>query len=156
MGWFRRRSRGAVVGKEQLLERWLAAEQLVHPGGGEHRQQRFDDPSTWQRTRLPSTSTADTPGTRVRSGGEPSNSASIDRADEVAHLGQRADLDELTGAQDADAIAQCLDLAQDVRRQEHRLAAPRASATHCAKRLLHQRVETSRRLVEQEQVRLGT
>ena len=43
----------------------------------------------------------------------------------MAHLRQRADLDEPPVAQDADPVAQRLDLAEDVRGQEHRLAARR-------------------------------
>ncbi len=58
-------------------------------------------------------------------------------------------------AQDPDPVAQGLDLAQDVGREEDRLAALLGLAGGVAEGDLHQRVEPARRLVEQQQVGPG-
>ena len=61
-------------------------------------------------------------------------------------------LDDAPGAQHRDAIADRLDLAQDVRREQHRLPAVVGFADAGAEHLLHQRIETGGRLVEQQEV----
>ena len=76
-------------------------------------------------------------------------------AREVAQLLKRALLHQPALAQDADPVAQRLDLAQDVRREEDRLAAPARLADGVAERHLHQRVEAARGLVEHQQVGTG-
>ena len=66
---------------------------------------------------------------------------------------EAAGLDDPTGAQHRHPIAHRLDLAQDVGRQQHRLA-PIAGFAHAGPEdLLHQRVEPGGRLVEEQQVR---
>ena len=73
----------------------------------------------------------------------------------MPHLGQRAHLHELARPQDAHPVAERLDLAQDVRGEEHGLAAVAGLADAVPERLLHQRVEPAGRLVEDEQVGAG-
>ena len=67
----------------------------------------------------------------------------------MAQLRQRAHLDQRAVAQDAHAVAQRLDLAQDVRRQKDRLAALPGLADAVAEGLLHERVEAGGGLVEE-------
>ena len=71
---------------------------------------------------------------------------------EVTKLRQGPLVDQPSGTQDPDAVAHRLDLAEDVRRQEHRLAAPLRFVDTGAKRHLHERVESARWLIEDEQV----
>ena len=76
-------------------------------------------------------------------------------AREVAQLGQRAGLDRLARADDRHAVAQLLDLGEDVAREQHR--PPRLARLLDAgleDRLL-QRVEAGGRLVEHEQLGVG-
>ena len=61
-------------------------------------------------------------------------------------------LDDAPGAQHRDPVAHRFDLAQDVRRQQHGLAAVTSLEHALAEHLLHQRIETRRRLVEQQEV----
>ena len=114
MGWFRRCSRGAVVGKEQFLERRLAAEQMMYTGCREHAEQRLDRPD--DLTANPVALYLDGRDTRnLGQVGRGGVELGIDRQrGEVAHLGQAADLDKLALAQNADPIAQRLDFAEDV------------------------------------------
>ena len=65
---------------------------------------------------------------------------------------QRALVDEPAGAQDPDAVAERLDLAEDVRGEEHRLPRSLASSTRLAEGDLHQRVQAAGGLVEEQQV----
>ena len=71
---------------------------------------------------------------------------------QVPELVERALVDEPALAEDPDAVAQRLDLAQDVRREEHRLPACLRLVHRLAERDLHQRVEAARGLVEHEQI----
>ena len=71
---------------------------------------------------------------------------------EVAKLGQRSLVDEAALAEDADAVAERLDLAEDVRGEEHRLPALLRLLHRLPEGHLHQRVEPARRLVEDQQV----
>ena len=71
---------------------------------------------------------------------------------EVAQLGQRALVHQPAGPEDPDAVAQRLDLAEDVGGEEHRLAALLGLGDAVAKRHLHQRIEAAGGLVEQQQV----
>ena len=63
------------------------------------------------------------------------------------------DLDEAAVADDRDAVAGPLDLGQDVAGQEHRAALRAGLADQLVERLLDQRVEARRRLVQDQQVR---
>ena len=102
----------------------------------------------------PSTSTELTPGTPDRSGTAVEGRLDRERG-EVAHLGQRAHLDEPALPQDAHPVAQRLHLAHDVRGEEDGLPAVARLVDATAERLLHQRVESARRLVEDEQIGPG-
>ncbi len=62
-------------------------------------------------------------------------------------------LDQPSVAQDGDLVAERLHLAQDVRRQEHGLTPLLGLVDALPERLLHERVESRRRFVEDEQVR---
>ena len=73
----------------------------------------------------------------------------------MPHLGQRPHLHELSRPQDAHPVAERLHLAQDVRGEEHRLAAAARLPDALPERLLHQRIEPARRLVQDEQVGAG-
>ena len=55
-------------------------------------------------------------------------------------------------ADEADAIGHVLHLGQDVRGEEDRAASPGDLRDELVERLLHERVEPARRLVEHEQV----
>ena len=71
---------------------------------------------------------------------------------EVPHLRKRSHLDELAAAQNRDPVAHGLDLAEDVRRQEHRLAALVRLGDTVAERELHQRIETGGRFVQKKEI----
>jgi hypothetical protein len=73
----------------------------------------------------------------------------------MAELGERPLLDQPALAQDPHPVAQRLDLAQDVRREEDRLAALARLADGVAEGDLHERVEAARRLVEHQEVGAG-
>ncbi len=66
----------------------------------------------------------------------------------MAHLGHRAHLDEDAGAQNSDSVTESLDFAQDMRRQQHALSTFLRFVDAESKGLLHERVETNRRFVE--------
>ena len=97
-----------------------------------------------------------TPGRRVQPG-RPAGQLGRDRgAGQVAQLGQRAGLDRPPVADDADPVAQRLDLGQDVAGQQHgaaRRRAPRGCTS--LEHRLHQRVEAGGRLVEEQQLDVG-
>ena len=78
------------------------------------------------------------------------------RAGQVAQLGQRAGLDAPARADDADPVAEPLDLGEDVARQQHGRAAAVAELVDAVlEHLLHQRVEPGGRLVEHQQLHVG-
>src|SRR5262249_2228242 len=73
----------------------------------------------------------------------------------VGHVAQRLDAidpDQAAVADDRDAVARPLDLAEDVAREEHRPALRLRLADDLVAGLLDERVEAGRRLVEDEQV----
>ena len=109
-------------------------------------------PLTWQRRTFPSVVTEVTPGPLETSGTGPTKVASTRTALEVPHVGQRARLDQLPFPQDTHAVAERLDLAHDVGREEHGLTPVTGLSDAGAKGLLHQRIEAARGLVEDEQV----
>jgi hypothetical protein len=73
----------------------------------------------------------------------------------VAHLRERPHLDQVALAQDRDPVAERLDLAEDVRGQEHRLTTLASIGHALAEGALHQRVQAARRLVQQQQIGPG-
>ena len=76
-------------------------------------------------------------------------------AAEVAHVGERAGLDGAAGADDADAVGERLDLAEDVAGEQHGAALAAQVLDDAAEDRLHQRVQPGGRLVEQEQLDVG-
>ena len=74
----------------------------------------------------------------------------------MPHLGQRAHLHQLPLPEDGHPVAQRLHLAQDVRREEHRLAAIARLVDAEPECLLHQRIEPAGRLVEDQQLGPGS
>ena len=72
---------------------------------------------------------------------------------EVAQRLDPVDLDEPAVADDRDPVAGLLDLAEDVAREEDRPALGLGLADDLVERLLDERVEAGRRLVEDQQVR---
>ena len=92
---------------------------------------------------------------RDRSGASPSKVDLHGDGGQVAHLGQRAHLDEPPSRRTADPVAQGLDLAEQVGGEEDRLA-PRPGLADAAAELVgHEGVETGGRLVEDQQVGTG-
>jgi hypothetical protein len=73
----------------------------------------------------------------------------------VPQLGERPLIDEPPAPQDPDAVAHGLDLAEDVRGEQDRLPALLGLLRARSERHLHQRVETARRLVQQQEIRAG-
>ena len=113
----------------------------------------------------PSTSTTSAPPTS-RVGGASGVSAAPQRVSRAGHghlapalvraeeVAQRARDDDLALAQDADAVAEHLDVAQDVAREEHRPPALLLLDDEVAHLLAPHRVEPAHRLVEDEQLRI--
>ena len=73
----------------------------------------------------------------------------------MAHLGQSPDIDEHSLPQDAHPVTERFDLGKDVRGQEYGLAALFGLEHAVPEGLLHERVESARRLVEHQQVGPG-
>ena len=106
-------------------------------------------PVAWRRVVRPASSSSHRPA----SSSPRNRRRGVDRqGGQVTHLGQRAHLDELASAQDRHPVAEGLHLAQDVRGQEHRLPPPARLGDTLAEGLLHQRIQTGGRLVENQQV----
>ena len=125
---------------------------LVTPASASTFMSGATEPRTWQRRTCPSVVTELTPGhTRDVGHGTIEGRLDADRA-EVSHVGQRARLDQLPLPQDAHAVAERLDLAHDVGREEDGLTPVTGFSDAGAKGLLHERIESARRLVEDEQV----
>src|SRR6185503_3503104 len=72
---------------------------------------------------------------------------------EIAERLDPVDLDQDAVADDRDAVARLLDLAEDVAREEHGPTLGLRLADDLEERLLDERIETRGRLVEDEQVR---
>ena len=108
------------------------------------------EPDTRIRRTLSSAATSLTPGSAVESAerqiaGEPQLDLVMG---EIAEPLDAVDLDEQALADDRDAVAGLLDLAEDVAREEDRPALGLRLADDLVERLLDERVETRRRLVE--------
>src|SRR5215216_2564967 len=141
-----------VVVQEDLLERGLAARQRDHRLVGQRGEQRTDAARHLEpqrvRARLGHLDAGQT-----RQGRHVAVEGDLDRLGaQVAKVGEFALVDELPLAQDADPVADRLDLAQDVRGKKHGLTALLRLAHRFSEGHLHQRVEAARRLVENEQV----
>src|SRR5262249_25829069 len=141
-----------VVVKEDLLERGLPARQAGDRVADELLEQALRaaadlEPQT-VRARPLDRDALQSVDRRSRPGED-----NVDRLrGEVAELGERAFGGQAPLAQDADAIAQRLDLAQDVRGEEDRLAARPRLLHRLPKSHLHQRIEAAGRLVQDQQV----
>ena len=146
-------ARLAVVHQEQLLERWFAADELVHVDGGERLQQWVHRPAHL----APDPPARDLDGIDAGHVVEAWRVVVVERdldghRREVPQLVHRALFDEPALAQDADPITQGLDLRQDVRGQEDRLPAVLRFVHGSAERLLHQRIQPRGRFVEHQHV----
>ena len=73
----------------------------------------------------------------------------------MAQFGQRPLVDQLALLEDADPVADGLDLAENVRGKEHSLAAFLGGRDAVPEHHLHQRVEPAGGLVQHQQVRPG-
>ena len=76
----------------------------------------------------------------------------VQRFQEVSHLGG---LEDLSRVDDQDAVAQRLDLGEDMARQQHGLAVGQHLADDVLEDRLHQRIEAGGGLVEHEELRLS-
>ena len=74
----------------------------------------------------------------------------------MPELGQRTGLDRLSQPDDRDPVAESLDLGQDVAGQEHRPSAAPFLLNALLEDLSHQRVEPRGRLVQQQQLDVGS
>ena len=144
----------AVVAQEQLLERRRLAGEGPHAGGLERVEGRVQPrrcrPGT--ATRLPSITRSCTAAGRAR----PRAASPARRAIDVRVRWRRSarvpDSTQRPGADDADPVAQPLDLGQDVAAQQHGVAVVAESVDVLLEDGLHQRVEARGRLVEHEQL----
>ena len=82
----------------------------------------------------------------------PSSSARTRKRARRAERIEAADLDDAPRTQHCHPVADCFDLAEDVRRQQHGLAAVACFTDARSKHLLHERVEPGCGLVEEQQV----
>ena len=154
-----RRPSLAVLREERLLEARLAAdevEQLVarrRPDDRRDRARRRASRRTWSSAddvgdagqRLELAERAPCPANRSSTWWWARSRRRLDAVD----------LDEPAVADDRDAVAGPLDLGQDVARQEDRAALGLRLADERVERLLDERVEARRRLVEDQQLRAG-
>src|SRR5438876_6616042 len=113
-----RRSRArvscAVVRQEELLQRRPCAQEVTYAGGGKYAQQGLDRSAdlAMQRPTL-DVHLADS-GDVADIGWRLVECGFYGERRQVAHLGERADLEQLACAQDRDPVAQGFDFAQDV------------------------------------------
>src|SRR5262245_9044904 len=144
-----------VVREEELFERRLPADEVTDTHPHEGGEQRLDRP----RHLAVDPVAVDAEPAQARHASEIGWPAVELRLDmerrKVAHLRQPADLDEPPAPQDGDTLARCLDLAQDVGGEKDGLPALARLEDAVPERALHERVETARRLVEEEEVGAG-
>src|SRR6266545_22496 len=134
-----------VVVQKDLLQGGRAALERYHGLAGELRYQRPDVARHLEAQRV-GTRLGDLDAGERRELGHRAVEADLDRLHaQVAQVGERSLVDEPPLAQDPDAVADRLDLAEDVRREEDRLAPISRLSDGLAKRHLHQRVEAARR-----------
>jgi len=126
------------------------AQEFLHAGVREHREQRFDRSSNLAAQRSSCTSIIETRG--------PCDVGHVDfegrlhgQRREMTQLRHGAHLHEGPRTQDRDPVAQCLDLAQYVRREQHTLTALLGLKDALTKGLFHEWIQTARRFVEDEQ-----
>ena len=142
-----------VVVQEDLLERRLAARQGLDRVPGERGDQRADAARDLEAQRVGAGARRPARPRRWQLGRRAGEGDLDGLRAEVAQLLQRPLVDQPPVPEDPDAVADRLDLAEDVRGQEDRLPARLGLLDAFAERHLHQRVEPARRLVEQQQVR---
>src|SRR5262245_27791501 len=145
----------AVLGEERLFERWLAAdevEQVVVRGLADDRRDRARDAHLQHVLLGDDVADARQHGERAhrRLAGEPQLDLVMGQ---VAERFDAIDFHEQPVADDRDAVAGLLDLAEDVAREKDRPALRLRLADELVERLLDERVEPGRRLVEHQQVR---
>src|SRR5436190_2374638 len=145
----------AVLREERLLERWLSAdeiEELVVGGFADDRRDRAGD-AELQRLAL-GRDVADAGDRREGSRRDLAREPQLDLVmSEIAQGLDPVHLGEPSVADDRDAIAGLLDLAEDVAREEDRPALGLGLADDLVEGLLDERIETRRGLVEDQQVR---
>src|ERR1039458_297839 len=145
---------GAGVGvQEDLLERRLATRQGRDWMLGERGDQRTNAARDVKPQRLRPRALGVHPGQRWKLRC-PARERDLDRLRaEVAQLLQGPLVNQPPLSEDPDAVAERLHLAEDVRGEEHRLPALLGLLDTVAERHLHQRVQSARGLVEQQQLR---
>ena len=141
------------MGEEQLLEGRLAADQMANAGRREDLEQGLDRAVHLAPDPVPLHLDRRHAGHLVEPGRRPVEHGLHGHGGEVPHLCERADLGQPSRPQDGHAVAERLDLAQDVGGQEHGLAVVPRLLHAAAERLLHQRVEPGGGLVEDQQLR---
>ena len=126
--------------------------QLVDAGGGQHLEQRLDGAAHLAAHDAPVDLHAAHPGTRLRSGTDPSNVASTVSADRWRMLGQGPDLDQPPSRRIA-TRSQSASTSLKVCEERRTVWLPFLGLVDApAECLLHQRVEAAGRLVEDEQL----
>ena len=145
-----------VLGEEDVLEVRLAADDVNEALPGRGRDDRTDlagDPHPDEAAL--GHGVADTRQTAEQLDRDWLGEQQLDVVErELADRLDAIDLDEAALADDRDPVAGPVDLVDDVRRQEDRPAVGAGFADELEERLLDERVEPGRRLVEDEQVRL--
>src|SRR5450759_2858778 len=142
-----------VERQEQLLPRRLADQESPGPGGRQDRQQGSDLASDLEGKLA----------TRYMHGAHALDAADLGcllverrlhrHRGKVPHLLQRAELDQLSSAQDCQAVAERLHLGKYVRGEEDGLSVRLGLVDAQPEGLFHQRVEPAGRLVHHQQVR---
>src|ERR1022692_727002 len=105
----------AVDRQEELLERWLTAQQRLRMRGSEHGQQVVDGPSYLAAELVAGDGDRADPWHPVDDRRRAGEGCLHGEGRQVAHLGERADLYQPAAAQDRDAVAERLGFGQDVR-----------------------------------------
>ncbi len=143
--------------QEDLLERGLAAGErsITALACASAAISGADAPGTSKRSAFgPALSTL-TPASGGSWGAGPANVTSTVCAPRWRSSCERSLVDEPALAQDPHAVAQRLDLAEDVRGEEHGLPALLGLPHALAEDHLHQRVQAAGRLIEQQQIGAG-
>jgi hypothetical protein len=112
-------------------------------------------PVTSKRSALGPALSLCTPGSCASSGAGPAKVTSTFCAARWRSCASVSLVDEPALPEDADAVAQRLHLAEDVRGQEHRLPAVLGFLDALAKSDLHQRIQAAGGLVQQQQIGAG-
>jgi hypothetical protein len=144
------------VAQEELLERGRAAHQASYAGLGEQPQHLGEGAGLGLEPHAAVVREQAVHACHVGQAGRARVDVGLHgRAREVAQLGERAALHGPPPADDAHAVAQGLDLGQDVAREEHRATLPAGFGHADAEDALHEGVEPRGGLVEQQQLDVG-